>query len=272
MESGFSFAQGKRFSSEDAHIALDDLNSVFPHLPSDTPRSLYAVFDGHGGHMAALTASCTLVFHLVHDAEFLAGNIEQSLTNAFLKTDKFILDVAARDSVVAGTCVVLALRIGDSVWCANSGDSEMVLARRSGPAKYKAEVLSVLHRPSNAEEKERVLNVGGPEAIKRNRVVGYLSVTRALGDMDLKPPRNKPYILAEPHISKVQLSADTPFFVLACDGLFDVYSYKELINFVYKQLYSKKRPPMEVADALVLGSVDKGSTDNVTALVVKLVF
>lgn len=48
--------------------------------------------------------------------------------------------------------------------------------------------------------------------------MGILAMSRALGDLFLKP-----YVSAEPEISTVPIEARDEFIVLASDGIFDVF-------------------------------------------------
>lgn len=48
--------------------------------------------------------------------------------------------------------------------------------------------------------------------------MGILAMSRAIGDLFLKP-----YVSAEPDIRSVPLQSDDEFFVIASDGVFDVF-------------------------------------------------
>ena len=54
-----------------------------------------------------------------------------------------------------------------------------------------------------------------------------LSLSRAFGDLDASP-----FVTHEPEIYKYKLSSKDKFMVLACDGLWDVLSNQEVVNFV----------------------------------------
>ena len=51
------------------------------------------------------------------------------------------------------------------------------------------------------------------------RVMGLLGVTRSFGDNSIKE-----FVIAEPFISSVQVTAECKFVVMGCDGVFDVLS------------------------------------------------
>lgn len=49
---GFESVQGRRTTMEDAHVVLDDVNTVF-NFNNSVQRAYYGVYDGHGGTNAA---------------------------------------------------------------------------------------------------------------------------------------------------------------------------------------------------------------------------
>jgi protein phosphatase PTC1 len=87
-----------------------------------------------------------------------------------------------------------------------------------------------------------------------------LAITRALGDADLKE-----YVSGRPFTSEVVLdpSMDT-HLILACDGLWDVVTDKECIDYIVDQ-----HDPAEAAHILVDFALEQGSTDNISVIVVK---
>ena len=87
-----------------------------------------------------------------------------------------------------------------------------------------------------------------------------LAITRALGDADLKE-----YVSGRPFTSEVVLdpSSDT-CLILACDGLWDVVTDKECIDYIADQ-----EDPAEAAHMLVDFALEQGSTDNISVIVIK---
>jgi serine/threonine protein phosphatase PrpC len=70
---------------------------------------------------------------------------------------------------------------------ANLGDTRAVLCSE----KLIARRVSIDHKVSNPSEEDRIRSEGG--TIIKGRVAGQLAITRALGDLDLKP-----YVLLRP--------------------------------------------------------------------------
>ena len=98
------------------------------------------------------------------------------------------------------------------LYCANAGDSRAVLCRGG-----KAIRLSQDHRPSNEEEKERVLNAGGAVLLQRVYIYDHIEnfgVTRSLGDS-----RFKNLLIGSPYTTRTELTDEDEFLILASDGV-----------------------------------------------------
>ena len=68
------------------------------------------------------------------------------------------------------------------------GDTKAILVSFDNNKKAKVVSKTIEHKGTNLREQERVKQAGG--TIIQNRVSGSLSVTRALGDLDLKKEAN----------------------------------------------------------------------------------
>lgn len=147
----------------------------------------------------------------------------------------------------AGCTAVAAVVHGQSLTVANCGDSRCVLSRGGT-----AVALSRDHKPDDPTEAARI------EAAKcfvsDGRVNGVLNLSRAIGDSEFKQAKDVPAaeqaVTANPEIMTQTLRlapgeadecADAPvpldeFLVLGCDGIFDVKSNQEVVDFVRRQL------------------------------------
>ena len=89
-----------------------------------------------------------------------------------------------------------------------------------------------------------------------------LSVSRAFGDFDAHP-----FVTCIPDMYILEINREhDKFFIMACDGLWDVVSSQESVNFVNKLINTKKNIAMELAKY----ALSKGSTDNISVIVVFL--
>jgi len=234
-----------------------------------------AVYDGHGGKRASDFAANHLhKFLSEEDSEEFLSNPEKSLRRAFLRTEEAWLDKAYKEQLEDGTTGVVALLFGNTLLIGNIGDSEAVLSRNGTAVN-----LTTLHNPSkNPSEAKRVVAAGG--RLYHNRV-GHphlnatyfnIAVSRAIGDISYKHPeftsRKTSGMIAEPSLHREELSPTDQFMILACDGLWDVFTHQEAIDFVSNKLASGLTDPQTITESLVNEAFEKESLDNITAAVV----
>ena len=245
----------------------DGYRVVRTGFAGESGSSFFAVFDGHGGRAVVDFLAANLDRNVAAELEEVenengGGGVEEALTCAFLATD--VASSRHAGLSVGSTAAVLVLRLENArrvLYAANVGDTRAVLSRRR-----KAIRLTVDHKANDPDEAKRVEAMGG--FVLRRRVMGVLSVTRSFGDLELKR-----YVVARPSTSRTVLSDDDDddeFVVLACDGLWDVFSDQEAVDFVADALASGASSPDDVASQLVSQALKRGTTDNVTCVVVGL--
>jgi len=82
--------------------------------------------------------------------------------------------------------------------------------------------------------------------------------------------KDKPSVLiAEPSLKEIPLEEEDQFLVLACDGLFDVMVHQEVVDFVLER-FERNLDTTQSSKELVEAAYEKGSTDNITVLIVDL--
>ncbi|KAJ3709380.1 hypothetical protein LUZ61_013085 [Rhynchospora tenuis] len=209
-----SFADiGRRRYMEDEHIRIHNLASHLGSLLAcPSPSAFYGVFDGHGGADAAAYMKRHALSFLFEHGDFpqwsqaddmYMQSVEKCVRRAFLQADLALSDDASVNRS-SGTTALTALVLERVLLVANAGDCRAVLCR-----KGTAVDLSHDHRPAHAPERERVIQCGG--FIDDGYLNGVLSVTRALGDWDLKCPDNTPCstpspLIAEPEFKQATLT------------------------------------------------------------------
>ncbi|KAL7626659.1 mgpp2cl-1, protein phosphatase 2C-like protein 1 [Parahypoxylon ruwenzoriense] len=139
------------------------------------------------------------------------------------------------------------------LYTANVGDARIVLCRAG-----KALRLSYDHKGSDENEGKRIANAGG--LILNNRVNGVLAVTRALGDTYMKD-----LVTGHPYTTEtvIQPEADE-FFIIACDGLWDVCSDQDAVDLVRDE-----QDPVVASKKLVDHALASFSTDNLSCMIVR---
>jgi serine/threonine protein phosphatase PrpC len=160
--------------------------------------------------------------------------------------------------------------VGGTLYVANAGDSRCVLSRAG-----KAVELTSDHKPYNPGELARIVKAGG--RVDGGRVKGDLNLSRALGDLQYKQttalPPEEQMITGDPDISVTELTSEDEFLIIACDGIWDVKSCQQAVDFVGSSL-KEGSSPSEVCEKLLNECLAPNSaglgTDNMTAIVVML--
>jgi len=264
--------KGKNKKNEDRFVALKS-------LPSDPSSSFFGVFDGHGGDKASTYCQKHLHENITTE-ECYASNKRQAIISGFTKTDKKFLK-KMEDSGTTAVCCLLTQN-GKQLYVGNTGDSRCIIS-----CKGQAIPLSKDHKPSDPAEQKRIestehkivsetILVNGKRTLMY-RIDGVLAVSRAIGDGDFKDKADAgpeaQAITCVPDVEERALKDNDEFLVLACDGLWDVMTNQEVVDFVSKRLTKDMTDEyiQTVAEQLVSYAIkEKSSPDNVTAVVVVL--
>ena len=238
---GSSSIQGRRPSQEDRCFARE-------RMPGGC--SFFAVYDGHGGDRAARFATDVMCERFVNSAAFKKLDIVKALKQAFHQTETEFLNIAGREGLRDGTTAIVAVVQEDTLTVAHVGDSRGVLCRGG-----KAVVLTEDHKPDLEPEKRRIEALGGfVSFIGCWRAMGILAMSRAIGDLFLKP-----YVSAEPDVRAMPIVAADEFIVLASDGVYDVLNNEQVV-----QIARSAASPEEAAQLLTESAYVAGSLDNAT--------
>lgn len=311
ISAGVSAIKGRRETMEDAHTIVLDLMSssssssnqtTIQPLVSRSKACLFAIFDGHCGSKCSVYASKYLSVNLSQDETFSSTNdpvrICESICNAFRKTDLDFLRIASGENLSDGSTACTAIIVDDSIYVANSGDSRCVMGRINTETLNIMPIhMSVDHKPSRPSERIRIEASGGlvhPTHIPSNRCVlsvgpqrvwpGGLSVSRGLGDLMMKNMNdlNKQGVTSElitsyPEIRFTSLSYLDQFVVIGCDGLYDVMTSAEVVNFInetrpkvmvrcMKDIIRRNKPKCSLAHNSAIGSVFRSKSQTSISL------
>ncbi|XP_026155048.1 integrin-linked kinase-associated serine/threonine phosphatase 2C isoform X2 [Mastacembelus armatus] len=281
--------RGEREEMQDAHVLLPDMSSCLSALPEQVSRvSYFAVFDGHGGARASRFAAEHLHHNLAKkfpsgDTENVDKLIKKCLLDTFRQTDEDFLKKASSQKPAwkDGSTAACVLVVDDMVYVANLGDSRVVLCRMEtaadGQRRSVTLALGKEHNPTVYEERMRIQRAGG--TVRDGRVLGVLEVSRSIGDGQYK----RCGVISTPDLRRCQLTANDRFIILACDGLFKVFSADEAVKFVLKILQegsveqrlglTEEEVRFETACQQLAGeAVKRGCADNVTVILVSIGF
>lgn len=259
-----SSIKGKRPSNEDRHTVVvkrkDGDNSY--------DINIYGVYDGHGGSFVSKYL-CELMPDYLSKLQY---PVKKSIINkVFEKIEKNLKQQHPKKIAHTGsTCInVIDFLYKSSRYLKiiNVGDSRGVICK-----KNLAIPLTKDHKPNSPEEKNRIEKNGGSiyQDIYGEWRVGDLSLSRAIGDHDT------PLVISRPEVYLHRVTKNDSFFILACDGLWDVMSNQDAVDYVISNCYDigtgKKIIKREKNIAKMLGerAIELGSTDNVTTIVVFL--
>jgi protein phosphatase 2C family protein 2/3 len=176
---------------------------------------------------------------LIQRPEYSQDDVPTALRQGFLEFDATMLkDELMRDEL-AGTTAVTVLIRDKQLYCANVGDSRAVAC-----VGGTVDPLSADHKPNNPEESARIARAGG--WVEYNRVNGNLALSRALGDFVFK--RNagmgaeEQMVIALPDVEARDVNEEWEFVLLACDGIWDVVTNEEAVEFVRRRLSMRQEP------------------------------
>lgn len=270
---------GKRATNEDQHQMVlngDNNNSKLNNI------NFFAVYDGHGGNKVSKFLKNNLAQY------FLKKNIQYPPSDNYIMKvfnhlqKKLAIDHKDFAYGQGSTCLILlnfSSNKKNYLYLINLGDCRAVICS-NGLANY----LTKDHKPDWPDEKKRINNLGGEIYFDGvDYRIGAMSVSRSFGDIDAAP-----YVIHLPDIYKYKVNVDDQFIIMACDGLWDVLSNHDAVNFVLNQVELKKKKGYSgklndnkyevifedgrknIAKSLAEYAINKGSTDNITVIVIFL--
>ncbi|KAF5805397.1 putative protein-serine/threonine phosphatase [Helianthus annuus] len=219
------------------------------------------VYDGHGGPETSRFINSNLFQHL---KRFTSENQSMSMEvikKAFQATEEGFLSIVSKQwpmkpqIAAVGSCCLVGVVCGGTLYIANLGDSRAVLGRH---VKATGEVLAIqLSEEHNAciESVRQELHSAHPDdsqivVLKHNvwRVKGLIQISKSIGDVYLKKaefnkaplyakfrlrePFQRPILSSDPSVSTHQLQPHDQFIIFASDGLWEHLTNQEAVDIV----------------------------------------
>ena len=259
-----------------------------------------AVFDGHGGGDVSMYLKQHLyhlfLLHLeqkhweesdsdVEDIRSKTPSIPAYMAALRQALHSVVTEVIRHSELnfVGSTAVAVVLHENPggfrTLISANVGDSRAILSRNG-----KAIELTKDHKPTAEGERKRILQAGGRIFLDDTGVhrVMNLSLSRAIGD-----GFSKPIVSPEPDIRRFRVEeGGDEFILLASDGLWDVMTTQDAVDFVTARLEKSKASAQRLtteerakklkearrsmADVIVQEAMRRGSADNTSVVCVWL--
>ncbi len=273
--------KGRRERQEDVYRIVLDLSKdyrreYFQYSFVENPFVFFGVFDGHGGDKAALFTSRVLPAYLLkhyrQHADFL-----KALSLALSQVEREFIQTTLPDG---STALVVLITPNGRCLVANLGDCEGILAyvplrmedvhRRPLVRYLPLSSFEPHNLPRNEIERNRIQKLGA--TLFENRLVvsrneesfTTLAVSRSIGDLVYK--EFEPALIANPDLTEHTMIGFEDFIVLACDGLWDVLTQDQVFMEI-RQCRNLNKTATEMAQFLVKLSLDLGSRDNITVIV-----
>jgi serine/threonine protein phosphatase PrpC len=260
---------GQRQSNEDHHYVFENINKEKNLIDIN----LYSIFDGHGGKGISKYLKDNYWSYFIKDNK-----------NIHLKKKEFIkyvtdihniiqdkLSKEVPSSKISGSTSLTSyfFKYNNKIYyyIINTGDSRAIICNRNNISIP----LSKDHKPIMYDEKKRITELGGTIKFDAGDWrIKDLSVSRAFGDFD-----GQPFIVSIPDIYRYELNTGDKFMVMACDGLWDVLSNQEVVDFILEELDKLKKNKStngigknNIARTLAEYAIQKGSYDNITIILI----
>lgn len=271
---------GKRPKNEDE---IDIVFNYKNESKSNKQINFFAIYDGHGGSIMSSYIKDRLSRY------FTDINVDKNVSKS-KKYDDYIIKVynsmqnkvsqLKLSSKFCGSTALVIMQYKKSssfsyLKVVNLGDCRAVLCNSNNIAIP----LTKDHKPMSWDENTRIKALNGKIVHEEGddpRISG-LSVSRAFGDVDAKP-----YVSHIPDIYDYELQTSNgkitdKFIIMGCDGVWDVLSNQDAVDFVLYKLTEISR--IEITDqsnknniAYLLGrhAIAQGSMDNISVAIIFL--
>ncbi|XP_020247706.1 probable protein phosphatase 2C 60 [Asparagus officinalis] len=230
-------------------------------LESGPHGTFVGVYDGHGGPETSKYINDHLFQHIKRFTSEQQSMSADVIRRAFQATEDGFISLVTRQWLLkpqiaaVGSCCLIGIVSGGTLYVANLGDSRVVLGRAvKATREVLAVQLSAEHNASieSVRQELRSLHPDDPQIVvlKHNvwRVKGIIQVSRSIGDVYLKraefnrepllakfrlrDPIRKPILSAEPAITVQPLMPQDKFLIFASDGLWEHLSNQEAVDIV----------------------------------------
>jgi len=258
MNIHYTSVKGRRVSNEDKHniiLNLDNNNKNINRI------NLLGIYDGHGGPNVSQYLETNIPDYYLNSKVSIPVS-KDFHTKTFEHIQKKILENKYGFSM-GSTCllnIIYKYKTDYHMNIINLGDSRLTIVYKNGHSSQ----ITTDHKPDDEFERNRIEKIGGEiyndsEGVCR---IGDLSLSRAFGDED-----NAPYISQKPDVFYKKICKLTKYIVMGCDGLWDVIANDELYNLLESY---KKNKSKNYASDLVTESLNRGSTDNISIIIIEI--
>ncbi|XP_072984975.1 probable protein phosphatase 2C 60 [Typha latifolia] len=254
-----------------ANNLLEDQSQVesgpLSSLESGPYGTFIGIYDGHGGPETSQYINNHLFHHIKRFASEQHSMSTDVIRKAFQATEDGFFSLVTKQWPIkpqiaaVGSCCLVGIICGGTLYIANLGDSRVVLGRLvKATGEILAIQLSTEHNASIESVRQELRSLHPDDSqivvLKHNvwRVKGIIQVSRSIGDVYLKKPEfnreplyskfrlrepfKKPILSSEPSISVQPLQSHDQFLIFASDGLWEHLSNQEAVDIVQNHPHS----------------------------------
>lgn len=263
---------GKRNSNEDQHDTIINFDKRNNNLKDIT---FLGIYDGHGGKdISRFVKNNLSQFFVNNNIKFDPSNkdypiyIKRVFNHLQNKLKNNLYSIASHIGSTALVTILYESNNRKYIHIANLGDSRAIICNGNNIGIQ----LTKDHKPTSFEENKRIKSLGGIIKFEAGDWrIKDLSVSRSFGDLDANP-----YVCSDPELFKYEINKKDKFIVMACDGLWDVLSNQDVVDFVLTKLDDNKNNNKDqlntnnksnIAKLLADHAVANGSFDNISVVI-----
>ncbi|KAK7854993.1 probable protein phosphatase 2C 46 [Quercus suber] len=259
MNGEFSMAvvQANNLLEDQSQIESGPLSS----LESGPYGTFIGIYDGHGGPETSRYIYDHLFQHLKRLTSEQQSMSVDVIRKAYQATEEGFLSVVTKQwpmnpqIAAVGSCCLVGVICGGTLYIANLGDSRAVLGRLvRSTGEVLAIQLSAEHNVGIESVRQEMFSLHPDDShvvvLKHNvwRVKGLIQISRSIGDVYLKKaefnreplytkfrlrgPFKMPILSSDPSISMHELQPHDQFLIFASDGLWEHLSNQEAVDIV----------------------------------------
>ena len=235
-----------------SYKGMRDENEDQFEINTNMSPNFFAVYDGHGGEEVSNFLKQNL------SSRFKNQNLPMKKSDVYSIFNKVQKDLIQKNKKIAeevGSTCLCVLQQDDKLNIINCGDCRCVISNNK-----RANQITRDHKPEDVEEKARLTKIKGKHELYLDEGIwriGPLSVSRSFGDTDTAP-----YIIQKPDVFTYTITDKDDFAIIACDGLWDVMSNQDVINFVHNN-------PQNTVRKLGSEALRRGTTDNISIILLQ---
>lgn len=260
--------KGRRNNNEDSHTIIPNGKGQDKSLKN---IDFFAIYDGHGGAEVSEYVEKVLPQYFLHKKVPYPLS-KHYVTNVYDHVQQSLQNQAYAHHAGSTGLVMIMFKKKNARYInvINNGDSRCVLCKDNF-----AYPLTKDHKPHWPEERTRIEQTGGKITFdgmdyRITHKGSSLSVSRSFGDFDTVP-----FITHRADVYRYALEDKDKFIVMACDGLWDVLSNHDVVNFILTNCYDgtlkhRINPNINIAEKLAEYALIKNSGDNITIIVIFL--